>query len=331
VIEMSSPGAGGGRRLRAVVALGGNALLPRGERVEADTQARAARAAARLLARAYSANQLVVTHGNGPQVGLLALMSDAYSETAPYPLDVLGSETEGQIGYVLELELGNAISEQETVAVLTRVVVDAGDPAFCDPSKFIGPVYSESEARSLAGRHGWTVKRDGQNWRRVVPSPQPQRIVQLRAIERLVEAGFVVVCTGGGGIPVVEDRHGHQRGVEAVIDKDLASALLAADLRADTLVLATDVEAVYSDYGTPAQRPIAHATPAGLRSHAFAPGSMGPKVEAVCRFVERTGARAAIGSLDEIDELLSGRAGTQVLPGGPGLRHGERTWDDWAA
>jgi carbamate kinase len=329
---MASPMSSRERRPRAVVALGGNALLRRGEPLEADAQARAARAAAGLLARVSSTNRLVVTHGNGPQVGLLALMSEAYTETAPYPLDVLGSETEGQIGYVLELELDNAIPEQETVAVLTRVVVDAGDPAFSAPSKFIGPVYSESEARSLAGRHGWSVKRDGQSWRRVVPSPQPRRIVQLRAIERLVDAGFLVVCTGGGGIPVVEDRRGHHRGVEAVIDKDFASALLASDLRVDTLVLATDVAAVYIDYGSPAERPIARATPAGLRSHEFAPGSMGPKVEAVCRFVEHTGARAVIGSLDRIDELLGGRAGTQVLPDGPEIQYGEGTaWDDRAA
>jgi len=322
----------GDRRPRAVVALGGNALLPRGEPLEADTQAHAARAAAGVLARVSSSNRLVVTHGNGPQVGLLALMSDAYRDTPPYPLDVLGSETEGQIGYVLELELDNAMPEQETVAVLTRVVVDESDPAFSAPSKFIGPVYSESEARTLAERHGWTVKRDGENWRRVVPSPEPRRIVQLGAIERLVDAGFLVVCTGGGGIPVFEDRRGHQRGVEAVIDKDLASALLAIDLRAEALVLATDVDAVFSDYGTPAQQSIARATPPGLRSQAFAPGSMGPKVEAACRFVERTGARAAIGSLGQIDELLCGRAGTQVMPDGPELQYGERKErDDRAA
>jgi carbamate kinase len=241
---MSVDISGAERLPRAVVALGGNALLRRGEPLEADTQARAARAAAGLLARARSSHRLIVTHGNGPQVGLLALMSAGYPETAPYPLDLLGSETEGQIGYVLELELDNAIPGQETVTVLTRVVVDEADPAFSAPSKFIGPVYSESEARSLAERHGWTVKRDGESWRRVVASPRPRRIVQLGAIERLVDAGFLVVCTGGGGIPVVEDRGGHQRGVEAVIDKDLASALLAIDLRVDTLVLASDVVAV---------------------------------------------------------------------------------------
>ncbi|MBV8220598.1 MAG: carbamate kinase [Solirubrobacterales bacterium] len=309
---------------RAVIALGGNALLPRGAPPEARTQARAARVAAGLLARVSRTHRLIVTHGNGPQVGLLALMSDAYSQTAPYPLDVLDSETEGQIGYVLELELDNAMSKQETVALLTRVVVAAADPAFSAPSKFIGPIYEESAARALAKRHGWTVKRDGQSWRRVVPSPEPERIVELSAIERLVDAGFVVVCAGGGGIPVVEDRDGCQLGVEAVVDKDLASALLAIDLGVDTLVLATDVDAVYDEFGTPAQRAIARATPAGLRSHRFAPGSMAPKVEAVCRFVERTGGRGVIGSLNEIDELLGGQAGTQVLPNGPELGYQER-------
>jgi carbamate kinase len=319
-------------RPRAVVALGGNALLRRGAPLEAENQARAARAAAGRLARVAASHQLVVTHGNGPQVGLLALMSDAYKEAAPYPLDVLGSETEGQIGYVLELALSNAIPDQETVAVLTRVVVDGDDPAFSAPSKFIGPVYSESEARTLAEQHGWTVKADGERWRRVVASPLPQRIVQLDAIERLIDAGFLVVCTGGGGIPVVENRDGRQRGVEAVIDKDLASALLASDLRVDTLVLATDVDAVYDGYGTPEQQPIGHATPTSLRTREFAAGSMGPKVAAVCRFVERTGGRGVIGSLEQIDELFSGRAGTQVLPDGTELSYRERqARDDRAA
>jgi carbamate kinase len=306
----------------AVVALGGNALLRRGDSLDAGNQARAARAAAESLARVSSTHRLVVTHGNGPQVGLLALLSDAY------PLDILGSETEGQIGYVLELELDNAVTEQDTVAVLTRVVVDAQDPAFQAPSKFIGPVYSEGEARAVAERHGWRVSADGRAWRRVVPSPEPVRIVQLRAIERLVEAGFLVVCTGGGGIPVVDDGGGRHRGVEAVVDKDLASALLAADLRAATLVLATDVAAVYDDYGTAAQRPIGRATPPGLRARRFPAGSMGPKVEAVCRFVERTGGRGVIGALEEIDELFGGRAGTQVLPDGPELEYGARRMGD---
>lgn len=300
------------RQPRAVVALGGNALLPRGEPLSAANQARAARAAARALAGVRS-HQFVVTHGNGPQVGLLALMGDAYRDVPPYPLDVLDSETEGQIGYMLELELNNAMPALETVTVLTRVIVDAEDPAFSVPSKFVGPVYSEDQSRSLAEQHGWSVARDGDAWRRVVSSPEPRRIVQLRAIERLVDDGFLVVCAGGGGIPVIEGSDGRQSGVEAVIDKDLASALLACALGVDTLVLATDVEAVFEGCGTSAQRPIGDATPATLRAQRFAAGSMGPKVEAVCRFVERTGGRGVIGSLGEIEALLDGRAGTQVL------------------
>jgi carbamate kinase len=310
-----------------VVALGGNALLRRGEPLEAANQARAARDAARVLARASLSHQLVITHGNGPQVGLLALMGDAYTETAPYPLDVLDAETEGQIGYVLEMQLDNFIDHQDTVAVITRIVVDADDPAFESPSKFIGPLYTEAEASELADRLGWTVRPDGQPtraalpgtaplWRRVVPSPEPRRIVQLGAIERLVDAGFIVVCAGGGGVPVVEDAEGHHRGVEAVIDKDLASSLLATALGADALVLATDVDAVYDE-----DLPIARATPEGLRTRQYPAGSMGPKVDAACRFVERTGRTAAIGSLDDIEDMLDGRAGTQVRAAGPKLEY----------
>jgi carbamate kinase len=322
------PGRSASGRPRAVVALGGNALLRRGEPLEAASQARAAREAAAVLARVAPGHQLVITHGNGPQVGLLALMSDAYTDTEPYPLDVLDSETEGQIGYVLELALDNAVAEQETVTVLTRVVVDAGDPAFIAPSKFIGPTYSESQAHAAAESHGWTVKPDGDSWRRVVASPEPRRIVQLHAIERLVDDGFLVVCTGGGGIPVTENGGGRHQGVEAVIDKDLASSLLASELQVATLVLATDVAAVYDGYGTPDQRPIARATPSGLRSRRFADGSMGPKVEAVCRFVERTGGRGVIGSLEEIDALLDGRAGTEVVPDGPDIEYRSRSAGD---
>ncbi len=216
--------------------------------------------------------------------------------------------------------------------MITRIVVDGDDPAFASPTKFIGPVYTADRASELADQHGWTVKPDGQPtrpgeaalWRRVVPSPEPRRIVQLGAIERLVESGFIVVCAGGGGVPVVEEANGRYRGVEAVIDKDLASALLAIDLGVDTLVLATDVDAVYDGYGLSEQRPIARATPAGLRERDFPAGSMGPKVEAVCRFVERTGGTAAIGSLDEVQELLDYRAGTQVRADGPKLEYRKR-------
>ncbi len=295
-----------------VVALGGNALLRRGERLEADAQHRAARAAARLLAPVARRHQLVVTHGNGPQVGLLALMGDAYTGVDPYPLDVLGAETEGQIGYVIEMELDNVIHHQDTVAVVTRTEVSADDPAFSDPTKFIGPVYEEAEARRLADEWGWTVRSDGESWRRVVPSPEPVSIVQLPAIRRLIDGGWLVVCAGGGGVPVVRTANGDHEGVEAVIDKDLATSLLASDLGADILVLATDVDAVYTGWGTPQQAALGHVSAAALRDGDFPAGSMGPKVEAVCRFVERGGARAAIGSLDDIEGLVAGTAGTQV-------------------
>ena len=295
----------------AVVALGGNALLRRGEKLEASAQLRAARHAATLLGPAVERFRLVVTHGNGPQVGLLALMSDAYDGADPYPLDVLDAESEGQIGYVIELELDNAIDTHDTVALITRVVVDESDPAFSDPTKFIGPTYDEATARRLGGERAWAVKPDGEDWRRVVPSPEPRRIVQLPAIRRLVESGFVVVCAGGGGVPVVEEGSGH-RGVEAVIDKDLCSALLAIGLEADVLVLATDVDAVFLDWGGPGGRAIAGTTPAELRGLDLPAGSMGPKVEACCRFAEATGGRAAIGALDDLSELLDGTRGTQV-------------------
>jgi len=311
-------------RPRVVVALGGNALLRRGEPLEAGNQMRAAETAATALATVSETHQLIVTHGNGPQVGLLALISDAYTETAPYPLDILDSETEGQIGYVLELALDNAIDGHRAVTMLTRIVVDPDDPAFSRPTKFIGPVYPELEARSLATQHGWTIAADGDRWRRVVASPEPRRIVQRDAIERLVEGGFLVICAGGGGIPVTEDRSGCQRGVEAVIDKDLASSLLAENLRADVLVLATDVPAVYAGYHTDDERAIDCATPPELRAMDFARGSMRPKVEAACRFVERTGGRAAIGALDDIHELLEGASGTQVLPVGSEHHNHER-------
>ncbi|HMS62129.1 MAG TPA: carbamate kinase [Solirubrobacteraceae bacterium] len=295
-----------------VVALGGNALLPRGERLEASSQHAAARRAARLLAPLAQTTRLVVTHGNGPQVGLLALMNDAYGAVSPYPLDVLGAETEGELGYIIEMELDNAIPGQDTVAVVTRTEVDAGDPAFGDPTKFIGPVYEEAQARKLADELGWTVKRDGDAWRRVVASPEPQRIVQLGAIRRLVDGGFLVVCAGGGGVPVVRGADGADAGVEAVIDKDLASALLATQLGADVLVLATDVDGVYADFGTAAQCRVDAATPAQLRAGSFAAGSMGPKVEAICRFVEQGGGRGAIGALEAVGDLVAGDGGTQV-------------------
>ena len=299
----------------AVVALGGNALLPRGEKPEAGTQLRAARAAAQAVAPAADDFRLVVTHGNGPQVGLLALIGESFGDVEAYPLDVLDAESEGQIGYVVELELDNAMAGYETVALITRVLVDENDPAFGEPSKFIGPVYAEADARALASARGWTVKPDGDAWRRVVPSPEPSRILELGAIRRLTTSGFVVVCAGGGGVPVVAGPDG-LRGVEAVIDKDLCSALLARELGAEVLVLATDVDGVYLDWGSPDQRLLARTTPDELRRHGFAAGSMGPKVEAACRFAE-AGGRAAIGALGQLEGLLGGTSGTQVSGGDP--------------
>jgi carbamate kinase len=296
-----------------VVALGGNALLRRGEDPTADVQRRRAGQAMKAIAELARGHDVVLTHGNGPQVGLLALQASAYAPVPPYPLDVLGAETEGMIGYVLEQELGNRLPGRSVVTVLTQVVVDRRDPAFRTPTKPIGPVYTEEEARVVERDRGWRIARDGGHFRRVVASPEPLAIVELSAIRMLVDAGALVVCAGGGGIPVVRD-DGILRGVEAVIDKDLAAELLARSLAADVLLMLTDVEAVISDWGTPDARPIGRTTPAELRALEFASGSMGPKVEAACRFVEATGGRAAIGALEDAGAILAGEAGTIVEP-----------------
>lgn len=303
--------------MRVVVALGGNALLRRGEPMTAEAQRANVRAAAPELAEVSAEHQLVLSHGNGPQVGLLALQSAAYTEVAPYPLDMLGAQSEGMIGYVLEQELGNALPAEAALAtILTMVEVDADDPAFADPTKFVGPVYTEEESQRLAKEKEWTFKADGDAWRRVVPSPEPRRIFEIRPIRWLLEHGVVLICAGGGGIPTMFEDDGTRRliGVEAVIDKDLASGLLAQDINADLLVMATDVDGVYTDWGGPEQRRLDQVTPAVLRSTPFPAGSMGPKVEAACRFVEATGGRAAIGALTDIHAIVSGSAGTQVAP-----------------
>jgi carbamate kinase len=303
--------------VRIVVALGGNALLKRGEPMTAERQRANVRVAASALAGIAPDHELVVSHGNGPQVGLLALQSAAYQEVEAYPFDVLGAQTEGMIGYILEQELGNELPFEVPLAtLLTMVEVDPADPAFRDPTKFVGPIYPEAEARTLAAEKGWVVKPDGPHWRRVVPSPRPQRIFEIRPIRWLLERGTVVICTGGGGIPTMYEpgRDRHLVGVEAVIDKDLASALLARELGADLFVMATDVDGVYLDWGTPQQRRIDRATTADLRDLALPAGSMGPKVAAAIEFVEATGQRAAIGSLDEIRGLVDGTDGTIVVP-----------------
>lgn len=300
--------------MRVVAALGGNALLRRGEPAEAPVQHHNIAVAAGAVSRLAAEHELLLTHGNGPQVGLLALQAEAYDAVAPYPLDVLGAETEGMIGYLLELELRNRLPGREVASLLTQVLVDAGDPAFAAPTKPVGPVYGAQEAARLAAERGWSIAPDGEHFRRVVPSPEPLDLPGLATIARLVDAGVLVICAGGGGIPVVRGDDGRLSGVEGVIDKDLAAALLAERVGADMLLLLTDVETVQRDWGTPAQRAIHQADPATLRALEWAAGSMGPKVDASCRFVERTGGRAAIGSLAQAPAIVRGDAGTQITP-----------------
>src|SRR6185503_12812615 len=301
--------------MRIVVALGGNALLQRGQAADADAQRENVAVAVRALAELAAEHEVVVTHGNGPQVGLLALQGEAYgAEVAPYPLDVLGAESEGMIGYLLDQELVNVLGGRQVATLLTQVIVDADDPAFARPTKFIGPVYFRSDADILAAERGWHVAPDGPRWRRVVASPEPRSIVELPTIRLLVEAGVLVVCVGGGGIPVMVDQDGRLHGVEGVIDKDLAAALLAEGLGADALLMLTDVDGVQVNWGTPQARLLRNISAGELGGMTFAAGSMGPKVRAACRFAERTGGLAAIGSLADAAAILEGRGGTRILP-----------------
>jgi carbamate kinase len=297
-----------------VVAVGGNALLRRGEPPDVPTQRANAAAAAVAIAPLAATHRLVVTHGNGPQVGLLARQDEAVPSGAPTPLDVLDAETEGSVGYLLAEQLGRLLGEERVAVVLTRVEVDPADPAFDRPDKPIGAIHTEADARRLAVEHGWAVAPDGDAWRRVVASPRPRRIVDLPAVRALVDAGLVVVCAGGGGIPVAPAPDGTLLGVEAVVDKDRTSALLAADLGAAALLVLTDVEAVVDGWGTPAAVPVRRASVAWLRSRTWAAGSMGPKVEAACAFVEATGAPAWIGALGAATDVVAGRSGTLVVP-----------------
>jgi len=297
--------------MRIVVALGGNALLRRGQPTDVETQRANIEVACAAVAALAHEHELVLTHGNGPQVGLLALQAEAYAGTRPYPLDVLGAESEGMIGYLLEQGLQNLLPGRDVATLLTQTLVDASDPAFAAPSKPIGPIYEEERARELAAARGWSVARDGSAWRRVVASPEPRAIVEERTIRLLVEHGVLVICSGGGGIPVVA-RDGGLHGVEAVVDKDLAAALLARLLGAELLLLLTDVPAIEEGFGTPAARRIERADPAQLRRLELAPGSMGPKAEAAARFVEATGGRAGIGALADALAIVNGDAGTIV-------------------
>lgn len=308
--------------MRIAIALGGNALLRRGEPLSAENQRGNVRLACTQISKVAAGNQLVIAHGNGPQVGLLALQGAAYKDVASYPLDVLGAETEGMIGYMIEQELGNLLPfEVPFATLLTQVEVDAADPAFAAPSKPIGPVYARADAERLAAEKGWSIAADGEHFRRVVASPRPKRIFELRPLSWLLEKGCVVICAGGGGIPVRYDAEGKLEGVEAVIDKDLCSALLAQQLECDLLVIATDVDGVYLDWGTPSQRAIAQARPDDLDALDFAAGSMGPKVQAACEFARQTGKPAVIGSLADIEAIVGGSAGTRVDLGAAALTY----------
>jgi len=301
-----------------VVALGGNALLRRGEPMDQAVQQRNIESAVRAIAELAATHRLVLTHGNGPQVGLLALAQESYAGARPYTLDVLGSETQGMIGYLLEESLREALPGREIATLITQVVVDEDDQAFHHPTKPIGPAYSEVDARRIAAERGWSVAPDGAHFRRVVPSPEPVRLVELAAIRLLSDAGVTVICAGGGGIPIVT-RSGATYGVEAVVDKDLTAALLAIELRADRLLLLTDVPAVQHGWTTAGARAIRSGGVTAMRAEHCAPGSMGPKVEAACRFVEATGAPAAIGRIDAASRILAGDEGTMILPGDPAL------------
>ena len=302
--------------MRIVIALGGNALLRRQDPMTTQVQRTNVRIAAQAIAPLAAGHSIIVVHGNGPQVGLLSLQAEAYKGAEPYPLDVLDAGTQGMIGYLIQQELRSLLPPETQVAtLLTMITVDPDDPAFSHPSKFVGPVYHKDAADALAAEKGWAFRQDGSSWRRVVPSPEPKRILEIQPISWLLDRGAVVICAGGGGIPTMlsSPDAGVVVGVEAVIDKDLASELLAEDLSADLFLMATDVDGVYLHWGGPEQRRLGQVTPEELAGYEFAAGSMGPKVEAATRFVAKTGRRAAIGSLADITGIVAGTAGTNII------------------
>jgi carbamate kinase len=302
--------------VRIVIALGGNALLRRSDPMTTEVQRKNIKIAAQAIAPLAAEHSIVVVHGNGPQVGLLSLQAESYREAEPYPMDVLDAGTQGMIGYLIQQELRSLLPPERQVAtLLTMIEVDPDDPAFASPTKFVGPVYGKEAADTLAAEKGWAFRQDGTAWRRVVPSPEPERIVEIQPIRWLLERGAVVICAGGGGIPTVRPAAGAPAlfGVEAVIDKDLAGELLAEDVGADLLLMATDVDGVYLDWGTPQSRRLGRVTPQELAGYEFAAGSMGPKVNAAVRFNRKTGRRAAIGALDDITGIVAGIAGTNVV------------------
>ncbi len=299
--------------MRIVIALGGNALLRREQPLTAENQRRNVRAAAEALAPIAREHELIITHGNGPQVGLLALQGAAYRSDEVFPLDILDAETEGMIGYLIEQELSNLLpGGQPCATLLTQIEVESKDPAFNNPTKPIGPVYHKDEAQQLTQQLGWSIAPDGDYFRRVVPSPRPKRILELSVIELLVSQNIIVICAGGGGIPVVRRADGGLVGVEAVIDKDMASSLLARELKAEFFLLLTDVDAVYKQWGKPEAQPLLHLSPMAMGEYDFPPGSMAPKVKAACEYVEQTGGIAGIGRLKDASAILNGTAGTRI-------------------
>lgn len=302
--------------MRILLALGGNGLLRGGEPASAERQLRNLEAAASVVAELAAAHEVIIADGNGPQVGLLALQNEAFPDVSAHPLD-LWAETEGMVGHTLELAIRNRLPERDVVSVLTEVVVASGDPAFDKPTKPIGPIYDDDEAQRLRRDRGWTFGRDGIGFRRLVPSPEPNAIAEIRSLRVLVDSGALVVCAGGGGVPIALNDDGAMHGVEAVVDRDLTAALLARRLDVDLLLL-TAVDVVHRDWNTPSERPIACADPAELRSLRFAARSIGAKVEAACRFTEATGRRAAIGALSDALPIAQGAAGTQVVAGAGG-------------
>ena len=308
--------------MRIVIALGGNALLRRGEPLTFENQRQNIKIACEQIAKIWPNNELVIAHGNGPQVGLLALQGAAYTEVPTYPLDVLGAESVGMIGYMIQQELGNLVPFDVPLAtILSQVEVDKNDPAFKNPTKPIGPVYSKEEAERLAKEKNWSIAQDGDKYRRVVPSPVPKRIFEIRPVKWLLERGSIVICAGGGGIPTYYDEQHNLHGVEAVIDKDLCSALLAENLDADLFIIATDVSAAFIDWGKDTQKAIASAHPDAIKEIGFASGSMGPKVQAAINFARYSGKDAVIGSLSDIVDIVRGKAGTRISTNVTGINY----------
>jgi len=301
--------------MRIVIALGGNAFLQRGEPLSANNQLQNIKKAAKQIALIAKEHEIIITHGNGPQIGLLALQNEAYKEVVtPYPLDILNAETQGMIGYLLSQEIKNALPTFEVISLITRISVDPEDPAFLKPTKYIGPIYSEENALSLSRMNNWTVAKEGENFRRVVASPLPKNILELQTIKKLLKEKVILIVAGGGGIPVIQDENKNYIGIEAVIDKDSSSVLLAEEVQADFVLIGTDVAGVYTGWGTSQQTMLKHTTPAELSKLDFPAGSMGPKVTAACQFVRNTGKCAAIGALNDLNEIINGRCGTHIKP-----------------